>query len=72
MRVLCRIRTGAPVDAIEKALEDAEETVAAAALETLCIAAPTRARELLVAATEDPRPALQRTAEFYSRTAGTG
>ena len=58
--------------ALEKALDDTEETVAAAALETLCIVAPTRARELLVAAMEDPRPALQRTAEFYSGTAGTG
>jgi len=57
---------------LEKALEDTEETVAAAALETLCIAAPTKARNRLAAAMEDPRPALRRTAGFYSRTVGTG
>ena len=58
--------------ALEKVLEDTEETVAAAALETLCIAAPKRARGLLAAAMEDPRPALQRTAGFYGRMSATG
>ena len=53
---------------LEKALNDGEETVAAAALETLFIMAPSVPRHLLAEVSADRRRAFRPTVAYYSQT----
>jgi len=63
---LRRLWTDACGPALAAALRDDEETVAASALDTLCIAAPRIDADLLSSAADDPRPSFRRTAAFYA------
>jgi len=65
---LRRLWTEGCEDAVHAAVGDEEETVAAAALETLCIAGPQRSRKSVLSAADDARPAVRRTATAYART----